>query len=66
VWQAIIFALRYASVLTNAYVIIIFMFLLALNLLTWLKHQANLKRLMAGEEHHTSVKKMLAKKKKKS
>ncbi len=66
VWQGIIFALRYAAVITNVYVIIMFMFLFALNLITWLKHQANLKRLMAGEEHRTSIKKMLAKKKKKS
>ena len=66
IWQAIIFALRYSGIITNPYVIILFMFLFALNLLTWLKHYENLKRLVAGEEHHTSIKKMLHKKKKKS
>ena len=64
IWQAVIFALRYDKVITNAYVNIMFIFLLALNLLTWLKHYENLRKLMAGEEHHTSIKKMLHKKKK--
>ena len=66
IWQSVIFALRYENIIINPYVIIMFLFLLALNLLTWLKHFENLKKLMAGEEHHTSIKKMLHKKKKKS
>jgi glycerol-3-phosphate acyltransferase PlsY len=42
------------------------MFLLAINILTWVAHRKNLVRLLAGEEHHTSVKKMLKKKKAKA
>lgn len=64
VWQAVIFTIRYYQSILNAYVILTFMFLLALNLITWFAHFQNLKRLMAGEEHRTSVKKMLHKKKK--
>ncbi len=66
IWQAIIFVLRYSGELTNPYVIVIFMFILVLNLITWIAHIKNLRRLMAGEEHHTSIKKMLHKKKKES
>lgn len=62
-WQAIIFVIRYQSVPLNAYVIILYMIMLALNVLTWGAHHANLVRLMAGEEHHTSLKKLLKKKK---
>ncbi len=65
IWQAVLFTLRYASELTNVYVVFMFMFLLALNLLTWGAHHKNLYHLMAGEEHHTSLKKMLKKKKRK-
>lgn len=63
IWQAVIFTLRYSDILTNAYIIIIFMILLALNILTWCAHYKNLYHLMAGEEHHTSIKNMLKKKK---
>lgn len=63
IWQLVEFVLRYQSCLTNVYVIFIFMFVLALNLLTWGAHHKNLYDLMAGEEHHTSVKKMLKLKK---
>lgn len=63
VWQAVIFVLRYSAELTNVFVVLCFMLLLVFNLITWIAHHANLVRLMAGEEHHTSVKKMLKKKK---
>lgn len=63
IWQGVIFFFRYAEEMTNAYVIVTFIMLLSFNLITWIAHRANLLRLMAGEEHHTSVKKMLAKKK---
>jgi glycerol-3-phosphate acyltransferase PlsY len=63
IWQAVIFIIRYDTMLTNGYVIVCFMLLLLLNLLTWLAHHKNLYKLMAGEEHHTSIKKMLHKKK---
>jgi glycerol-3-phosphate acyltransferase PlsY len=66
IWQGVIFVLRYADNLFNAYVISCFGFLLVLNLLTWIAHRKNLLRLMAGEEHHTSVKKMIKKKKNKA
>lgn len=64
VWQAVIFTLRYADMLANVYVVLTFMILLALNVLTWGAHHKNLYQLMAGEEHHTSLKKMLKKKRK--
>lgn len=62
IWQGVIFALRYTDRLVNGYVIVCFMLLLVLNLLTWLAHRKNLYRLMGGEEHRTSVKKMIKKK----
>lgn len=57
IWQACIFAVRYKSELAelNAVVIVLFMLLLIINLLTWLRHSANIYKLVAGEEHHTSV-----------
>lgn len=65
IWQLIIFITRYspAGLLSNAYVVITFMLILALNAITWGAHHKNLYQLMAGEEHHTSLKKMLFKKK---
>lgn len=65
IWQAVVFTLHYAelNLLSNGYVIATFMILLALNILTWGAHHKNLYQLMAGEEHHTSLKKMLKKKK---
>lgn len=64
VWQAIIFTFRYEGMLTETFVIITFMILLLLNVLTWGAHHRNLYQLMAGEEHRTSLKKMLKKKQK--
>ena len=57
-WQGLIFFFRYEAVLTNGYVITLFMLLLALNFLTWFAHRGNLVRLFAGEEHRTSLKKL--------
>jgi hypothetical protein len=37
---------------------------LAINVLTWGAHHVNVVRLFAGEEHHTSIKKLAKKKKK--
>ncbi|MGN0805069.1 MAG: glycerol-3-phosphate acyltransferase [Candidatus Coproplasma sp.] len=67
IWQVIIFILRYTAIdsLSNGFVIAILMMLLAVNIITWGAHHANLFRLMAGEEHHTSLKKMIKKKMKK-
>lgn len=64
IWQAIILTLRYGDMLTNVYVIITFIILLLLNVLTWGAHHKNLYHLMAGEEHRTSLKKMIKKRKK--
>lgn len=64
VWQGIIFFLRYQETLSSWIVVSIFMMLLAINLLTWIAHKKNIMRLLSGEEHRTSVKKMLKKKKK--
>lgn len=63
-WQGVIFWLRYSAELNNGYVAAVFSVILALNLLTWCAHHKNILRLLAGEEHRTSVKKMLHKKKK--
>ncbi len=58
IWQGVIFYLRYASELANGYVIALFALLLLVNFLTWYAHRKNLVRLFAGEEHHTSIKKL--------
>lgn len=57
IWQASIFVLRYEAELSqfNPVVISMLAMLLAINLLTWLRHSANIYKLIAGEEHHTSV-----------
>ena len=65
IWQAVIFTLRYSQVLNNIFIITVFMLLLLINVLTWGAHHKNLYQLMAGEEHHTSLKKMLNKKRSK-
>ncbi len=61
--QAIMFVRRYYSFPVNAYMVGLFMTILALNILTWCAHHKNLKRLFSGEEHHTSIKKLAKKKK---
>lgn len=55
VLQSAILVVRYQSIITNVYVIVTLMLLLGINLLTWIAHKKNLIRLMAGEEHRTSV-----------
>ncbi|MDE7306075.1 MAG: glycerol-3-phosphate acyltransferase [Clostridia bacterium] len=57
VWQAALFAVRYSNCLKNAWVVATFMILLALNFLTWFAHRKNIFKLLAGEEHRTSVRK---------
>ncbi|MGN0807763.1 MAG: glycerol-3-phosphate acyltransferase [Candidatus Coproplasma sp.] len=64
IWQLIVFILRYQACLLNVYVIILFVIILALNVITWGAHNKNLHRLLQGEEHHTSLKKMWKKGKK--
>ena len=60
--QLVIFFTRYSTQPVNAYLVCLFMFILALNLLTWFAHRKNIQRLFAGEEHHTSFKKSRHKK----
>lgn len=59
IWQLIVFIIRYQACLANPFVITLCMIILALNVVTWGAHHKNLNRLMQGEEHHTSLKKML-------
>ena len=66
IWQGVIFFLRYSAHLSNGYVIATFMLLLVFNLITWIAHHKNLYRLMGGEEHRTSIKKMVHKNKSKA
>ena len=57
VCQAVIFVIRYSDRLLNGFVIAMFGLLLLINLLTWIAHNKNIFKLLAGEEHHTSVRK---------
>ena len=60
--QAVIFYNRYAELPVNAYMVCAYAFLLAINFLTWVAHRQNILRLFAGEERHTSIKKLSKKK----
>ena len=58
--QLAIFFNRYVNVVgftLNAYLVCLFMFIFALDILTWGAHHQNVKRLFAGEEHRTRLKK---------
>lgn len=60
--QMVIFLQQYANSAVNAYMVCAYVVLFLLNLLTWSAHKANIARLFAGEEHHTSIKKLSKKK----
>lgn len=60
--QLVMFFTRYSAQPVNAYMVSLFMLILALNLLTWFAHRKNIQRLFAGEEHRTSFKKSRHKK----
>ena len=70
--QMIVFITRYPAgdILQNGasayspYLIIVYMMIIAINLLTWIAHRQNLLRLFAGEEHRTSIRKLAKKKQK--
>ena len=62
IWQATIFYFQYEQIITNGWVIVCLMLLLAINLLTWIAHHKNQYKLLGGEEHRTSVKRMISKK----
>lgn len=55
IWQAVIFVTRYSQNLLNGWIIAIFGLLLLINLLTWIAHHKNIYKLLAGEEHKTTV-----------
>ncbi len=57
VWQAVIFFIRYTDKLSEIWVMLLFALLLMINVLTWSAHHKNLFKLVAGEEHRTSVRK---------
>lgn len=57
VFQAVLFIVRYSGNLSNPWIISIFMMLLLINFLTWFAHRINICKLVAGEEHHTAVRK---------
>ena len=57
IFQIVLFILRYSENLSNAWVVSIFMILLLINFLTWFAHRKNIYKLVAGEEHHTAVRK---------
>lgn len=57
IWQAGIIVARYVDNLTNPWVITLLLILLLINVLTWGAHRKNIYKLLAGEEHRTSVKK---------
>lgn len=61
--QMVMFLLRYEGMEVNAYMVCAYLVIFAFNVLTWWAHRANLARLFAGEEHHTSIKKLAKKKK---
>ncbi len=61
IWQAVIFFLRYGEMLSNGWVIVCFLLLLVINLFTWIAHHKNLYKLLGGEEHRTSIKRMIKK-----
>lgn len=62
-WQGVVFWYKYSSEALKGWVAVLFLLILGINLLTWCAHRKNIMRLLAGEEHHTSVKKMTHKKK---
>lgn len=59
IWQLIIFITRYSSILLNCWVIAALLLILLINLLTWIAHRKNLYKLLGGEEHRTSLKKLV-------
>ena len=60
--QMVIFVLKYQGIPFNAYLVAVYMNIFLINVLTWTAHRKNLARLFAGEEHHTSIKKLAKKK----
>lgn len=57
IFQAVVFVERYSQNIYNVWVMVTLMLLFAINVLTWAAHHKNIWRLLAGEEHRTSVRK---------
>lgn len=57
IFQMIVFILRYSANLSDVRLTLILLLPLIINLLTWCAHHKNIVKLLAGEEHHTSVRK---------
>lgn len=57
VFQAVVFFVKYSENISQGFVTAVMMILLIINLLTWFAHRKNIFRLLAGEEHRTSVRK---------
>ena len=66
IWQCVEFFAEYYGILKNGWVILCFMLVLVINLFTWIAHHKNLYKLLGGEEHRTSIKRMISKKLKRS
>ena len=60
--QMVIFFSRYGEIPVNAYMVACYLTIFTINVLTWCAHHKNIARLFAGEEHHTSIKKLAKKK----
>ncbi|MDE7330580.1 MAG: glycerol-3-phosphate acyltransferase [Clostridia bacterium] len=57
IWQTALFIVRYRDDLLNPWVAVLLMIILLINVLTWVAHRKNIFKLLAGEEHRTSVRK---------
>lgn len=61
--QSIKFVWIYGQTPLNPFLVCLFVMILFLNVLTWVAHRKNLRRLFSGEEHRTSIKKLSRKNK---
>ncbi len=60
--QIFTFIDRYQGVAVNGWLVSAYLLVFAFAVLTWYAHRKNVLRLFAGEEHHTSLKKIIKKK----
>lgn len=61
--QLVTFFYRYEHQAVNAYLVIAYLLVFLFTVITWCAHEKNLLRLFSGEEHRTSLKKIVKKKK---
>ena len=64
IFQTVIFIFRYQLNTVSAYMVWMYMQIFVFMLMTWLAHHGNVVRLLSGEEHRTSLKKIVQKKNK--